>query len=220
MPCEYPSMIQSAIEEVVTKKAYLKIPGNVVWRYVARRFGGDATYIVAQSVHSYKRIRFRGSNTTIDPQAAPAWDRDTREYAFRRVQEIRVRSCTTPFGLHCWKVSKSTSCFICRSFKIIPFCRVQQSRVQQSRVQQTAHVMRLWVFSLHQQRSHESDSIITCLPTMAEQLCTGDISCLPGNCGIYVRMQEEQAQRTARYARCRGRRKRRRRRRRRGRRLP
>ena len=88
---------------------------------------------------------------------------------------------------------------------------MQQSRVQQSRVQQTAHVMRLWVFSLHQQRSHESDSIITCLPTMAEQLCTGDISCLPGNCGIYVRMQEEQAQRTARYARCRGRRRRRRR---------
>ena len=71
--------------------------------------------------------------------------------------------------------------------------------------------------SLHQQRSHESDSIITCLPTMAEQLCTGDISCLPGNCGIYVRVQEEQAQRTARYARCRGRRRRRRRR---GRRLP
>ena len=43
--------------------------------------------------------------------------------------------------------------------------------------------------SLHQQRSHESDSIITCLPTMAEQLCTGDISCLPGNCEIYVRMR-------------------------------
>ena len=56
MPCEYPSMIQSAIEEVVTKKAYLKIPGNVVWRYVARRFGGDATYIVAQKVHYYKKI--------------------------------------------------------------------------------------------------------------------------------------------------------------------
>ena len=36
---------------------------------------------------------------------------------------------------------------------------------------------------------------------MAEQLCAGDISCLPWNCESYVHMQEEQAQRTARYAR-------------------
>jgi len=44
-------MIESAIEEVVAKNDYLKIPDNIVWRLVARRFGGDATYIVAQSFH-------------------------------------------------------------------------------------------------------------------------------------------------------------------------
>ena len=51
MPCEYHSMIESAIKEIVAKNDYLKLPGNIVWRYVARRFGGDVTYIVAQSVH-------------------------------------------------------------------------------------------------------------------------------------------------------------------------
>ena len=101
------------------------------------------------------------------------------------------------------------ACIVFNSSDVFNSSRVQQSAAEQSAADCTCDAA--VGLSLHQQRSHESDSIMTCLPTMAEQLCAGDISCLPGNCGIYVRMQEEQAQRTARYARCRRRRRRRRR---------